>query len=178
MSEPPVTVVVVSHDTRALLLACLRSLAPDAAAGRAEVVVVDTASADGSAPAAHAAAPWAQVIACEENLGFGAAVNRAAREGRSPWLVAANADVELHPGALEALFAAGADPRVGAVAPQLVRDGGEVQHSVGPLPGVGVALAFALGLHRASRRIGDRLCLRGRGIRSGRGTCRGRWGPA
>jgi GT2 family glycosyltransferase len=101
------------------------------------------------------------VIEAGSNLGFGAAVNRAAAETDSPWLAAANADIEVGPGALAALIAAGADPRVGAVAPRLQLDGGAVQHSVGPLPGVGIALAFAFGLHRLIPALGDRLCLDG-----------------
>jgi N-acetylglucosaminyl-diphospho-decaprenol L-rhamnosyltransferase len=161
VSEPPVTVAVVSHNTRALLVRCLDSVSGDVAAGRARVVVVDNRSADGSEQAARAAAPWAEVVQAGENLGFGAAVNLAARGSRSPWLVAANADVELRAGALEALLAAGEDPRVGAIAPRLELPGGGVQHSVGPLPGVALALTFALGLHRVSRRLGDRLCLEG-----------------
>jgi GT2 family glycosyltransferase len=159
VSEAPVTVAVVSHDTRELLLRCLASLADDVREGRVRVIIVDTASSDGSAAAARAAAPWAEIVQPGVNLGFGAAVNRAAAMSSSAWLAAANADVELRPGALSALLAAGVDPRVGAVAPRLELDAGGVQHSVGPLPGVGVALTFALGMHRVLPRLGDRLCL-------------------
>jgi GT2 family glycosyltransferase len=161
VTDAPVTVAVVSYNTRELLTRCLRSLADDARAGRARVVVVDNGSVDGSAPEARAQAPWAEVIALDDNVGFGRAVNLVARDSRSAWLAAANADVELHPGALAALLTAGDDPRVGAVAPRLVLPGGGVQHSVGPLPGIALALAFALGLHRLNRRLGDRLCLEG-----------------
>lgn len=159
--HPPVTVAVVSWNTRELLLRCLRSLREEARAGRAEVWVVDNGSGDGSPAAARAEAPWAKVVEPGENLGFGPAVNLVASRTRSPWLLAANADVALEPGALETMLQAGADPRVGAVAPRLLLRGGETQHSVYPLPTVTFTLLFNLGVYRLSRRTADRLCLEG-----------------
>jgi len=78
-----VAVAVVSWNTRDLLRACLESLHADADAGRAEVWVVDNASADGSAALVRSAFPWVRLLALDENLGFGRAVNRvAARTAR------------------------------------------------------------------------------------------------
>lgn len=162
MNAAPVTVAVVSYETRELLLACLDALRPDADAGRARVYVVDNRSSDGSAAAARAHAPWAEVIEPGENLGFGRAVNLVAERRSSRWLLAANADVAPRAGALAALLAAGeADPRAGAVAPALILPGDDVQHSAGPLPTLPVAFVHALGLHRVSPALGDRLCLEG-----------------
>ena len=56
---PAVAVAVISWNTRELLIRCLRSLAAEAESGRAEVWVVDNASADGSAAAAQAVDPSA-----------------------------------------------------------------------------------------------------------------------
>ncbi len=162
MQERPVqrvTVVVVSFNTRDLLLRCLESLAPEVAEPRVDVWVLDNNSGDGSADAAREHAPWAKVIASEENLGFGRAVNLVAERTRSEWILIANADVALQPGALAAMLAAGRDPHVGCVAPQLVLPSGAPQHSVHPLPTVPLSLLFNLGLHRFSSRLGDRLCL-------------------
>jgi N-acetylglucosaminyl-diphospho-decaprenol L-rhamnosyltransferase len=159
---PSVTVVVVSWNTRELLLRCLDSLAAEVELGRARVCVVDNGSSDGSAQAAREQAPWAEVLETEENLGFGRAVNLVARGGvSSEWLACANADVALEPGALSALLAAGADKRVGCVAPQLVLADGTPEHSVYPLPTLAFAIAFNLGVQRLAPRLGDRLCLQG-----------------
>lgn len=152
---------VVSWNTRQLLLRCLQSLREEALAGRAEVWVVDNCSGDGSAAAARAEAPWANVVESRENLGFGPAVNLVARRTDSDWLLAANADVALDHGALETMVRAGADPRVGAVAPRLLLRNGETQHSVYPLPTVPFTLLFNLGTYRVSRRLANRLCLEG-----------------
>lgn len=157
----PVTAAVVSWNTRELLLRCLESLAPEAEAGRVEVRVVDNGSGDGSAEAARELAPWVGVLEPGRNLGFGRAVNLVAAETRSDWLLAANADVALRPGALAAMLAAGQDPRVGCVAPRLILPDGSTEHSVHPFPTLGFTAAFNLGLHRLSPRLAERLCLEG-----------------
>ena len=159
--ESKVAVAVVSYNTRDLLLRCLDSLAPEVDSGSATVSVVDNGSTDGSLEAVRARAPWAEVIDAGANLGFGPAVNLVANRTRSEWLLAANADVELEPGALEALLAAGADDSVGCVAPHLVLPGGGTEHSVHPFPTVPLTLAFNLGLHRLSATFGERMCLNG-----------------
>jgi GT2 family glycosyltransferase len=156
-----VTVAVVSFNTRELLLRCLRSLEPEVDRGLAQVWVVDNGSSDGSVAAARRAAPWARVVEMDTNVGFGRAVNVVARASESDWLAPANADVAIEPGALQAMLAAGADARVGCVAPRLVLPDGATQHSVYPFPTIPFTLAFNLGLHRASRRLADELCLEG-----------------
>jgi N-acetylglucosaminyl-diphospho-decaprenol L-rhamnosyltransferase len=156
-----VTVAVISWNTRELLIRCLRSLAADVEGAVAEVWVVDNASSDGSAAAARTEAPWAHVIEAPENLGFGRAVNLVAQRTGGDWIVCANADVALEPGALAALLAAAADDRVGAVAPRLLLADGSTQHSVYPFPTVPFTIAFNLGLHRLSARLADELCLEG-----------------
>ena len=154
-----VTVAVVSFNTRELLLRCLASLAVDAQAGRADVWVVDNCSSDGSAQAASDRAPWAHVVQPASNIGFGSAVNLVAARTEGEWLLAANADIELEPGALERTVRGGSDPRVGCVAPRLVLPSGATQHSVHPFPTVPLSLLFNLGLHHLSASVGDRLCL-------------------
>ncbi|MEA2386016.1 MAG: hypothetical protein QOJ22_190 [Thermoleophilaceae bacterium] len=157
-----VAVAVVSWNTRELLSACLRSLEQDARAGRAEVWVVDNGSSDGSAELVGERFDWARLEQPGENLGFGRAVNLVAERTELPWIAAANADVELEPGALAALIdSGGARERAGAVAPQLLLPDGSVQHSVHPFPTPGFTLAFNLGLHRLSPRAAERLCLEG-----------------
>jgi len=139
MSSGGVTVAVVSFDTCALLDRCLASLR-----GLADVWVVDNGSSDGSVEMVRSAHPWASLVVAEENLGFGRAVNAVARRTASEWLVAANADVAVSRGALEALLAA-ARPRDGAVAPALVLPDGSVQRSVFPFPSIRDALTRAVG---------------------------------
>ena len=157
---PPVVVVVVSWNTRELLGRCLESLHEDALSGLAEVWVVDNASTDGSPEAVAREHPWVRLVASDENLGYGRAVNLVAAQTDSPWLVASNADVALRPGALERLVAAGeADPGAGLLAPRLVLPDGSTQHSVWPFPSAFVHVMANLPPFLVPRRIGDRLAL-------------------
>lgn len=157
-----VAIAVVSWNTRSLLEGCLRSLESESETGRAEVWVVDNRSSDGSAELVRERFPWVNLIASEANIGFGPAVNRVAERTRTPWIAAANADVELEPRALAELLAAGRrHPRAGALAPCLVLPDGSTQHSVHPFPTIPFTLAFNLGLPAVSRGLGDRLCLEG-----------------
>src|SRR5262245_50021833 len=135
-------------------------MGPEVQAGRAEVWVVDNASHDGSPEMVRERFGWVELIASERNLGFGTAVNEVASRTSTPWLAPANADIQLEPGALEALLVAGAaHPEAGALAPTLIVPDGSTQHSVHPFPSLGLALAFNTGLAAAVPGLGDRLCL-------------------
>ena len=157
-----VAIAVVSWNTRELLDACLRSLERDVEEDRAEVWVVDNGSTDGSAAMVRERHPWAHLLE-GANVGFGGAVNRVAALTATPWIAAANADVELSGGALEAMLRAGAAHRdAGLLAPQLVLGDGQVQHSVHPFPTLTLTLSFNLGLAQAIPALGDRLTIEGR----------------
>jgi N-acetylglucosaminyl-diphospho-decaprenol L-rhamnosyltransferase len=154
---PRVTIAIVSWNTRDLLRRCLESLRPEVERGVAEVCVVDNASTDGSPDLVREEFDWVRLIASEENLGFGKAINLAARQSSSEWIATANADIALHPGALDMLLEAGArDPGAGAIAPRLVLPTGETQHSVFAFPTILFSFFLASGAFRVSRTIGDR----------------------
>jgi N-acetylglucosaminyl-diphospho-decaprenol L-rhamnosyltransferase len=158
----PVTIAIVSWNTRELLVRCLESLQPEVGAGRADVWVVDNASSDGSAEMVRERFGWANLIASEENLGFGTAINLVAGRTSSDWIAPANADIALRPGALQTLLETGArDPGAGAIAPQLVLPDGSAQHSVFAFPTVVFSLLLALGAYRFSAALGDRMAIPG-----------------
>lgn len=153
---------VVSWNTRELLGACLRSLEPDHAAGRADVWVVDNASSDGSPDLVRGEFPWVSLLACDQNRGFGPAVNLVARQTRSEWIAPANADLEFSPDALETLVRSGTQDRLaGLIAPRLVLPNGETQHSVHPFPTIPKAALQAFAVERVSASLADRLCMVG-----------------
>ena len=159
---PPVVVAVVSWNTRELLDRCLRSLEAPARGGLAEVWVVDNASSDGSPDMVRERHPWVNLIAREDNLGYGRAANLVGERTASPWLAVSNADIALRPGALERLIAAGeADPRAGLVAPRLLLPDGSTQHSVWGFPTVTTTVVQNLGPRLAPRGVAQRLALRG-----------------
>jgi N-acetylglucosaminyl-diphospho-decaprenol L-rhamnosyltransferase len=99
-----VSVVVVSYNTRDWLLRCLASL-PEASSHDLDVIVVDNASADGSADAVAEAFPDVRLVRNDENAGFARAVNQGAALARGDRLLLLNPDGYLEPGAIDALVA-------------------------------------------------------------------------
>ncbi|HWH43777.1 MAG TPA: glycosyltransferase family 2 protein [Thermoleophilaceae bacterium] len=159
----PVTVAVVSWNTRDLLARCLKSLVADAESGLADVHVVDNGSSDGSPALVRERFAFANLIEPGANLGFGRAVNLVAEMTDSPWLCAANADVALAAGALGRLVEAGErHPHAGALAPMLTWEDGTPQHSFHGFPTLRHSLALNLGLPRVSRAAAQRMCIEGR----------------
>ena len=127
-----VSAVVVSYDSAATLERCLASLpGPDPA--RFELLVVDNGSRDGSPDLVRERHPQARLLALPANVGFGAAVNRAAAEAGGDALLLLNADAWLLPGALDALSARlDGDPRLAWVAPRLLYPDGRPQFAWEP----------------------------------------------
>ncbi|PWJ12893.1 glycosyltransferase family 2 protein [Jannaschia seohaensis] len=102
---PDLTVIVISYNTRALTLAALRTLYAQTSETDMEVIVLDNASADGSADAIAAAFPQARLIRAPENLGFARANNVAAARARGAWLLLLNPDTEIRDRAVDRLMA-------------------------------------------------------------------------
>jgi GT2 family glycosyltransferase len=121
---PLVSVLVVSHNVRELLLDTLRALANEGWP-EVEVIVVDNRSADGSAEAVEREFPDATVIALTQNVGYGRANNVAFERAHGDLLLLLNPDVTVAPGCLGHLvrfLQEHAD--AGAVGPRLVRPDG------------------------------------------------------
>lgn len=155
MSDPAVqlafSVIVVSYGTRRLTLDCLRSLYAETSAPAFEVIVVDNASDDGSAKAIAEAFPQAQLLALDENLGFGAANNLAAERAKGRRLLLLNPDTVVRGRALEALWQdAQAHPEAGIWGGRtLFADGVLNRTSCWGAPTPWSALCLALGLASA-----------------------------
>jgi GT2 family glycosyltransferase len=100
-----VSVVVVSYNVADWIVECLASLPAAATAHDLDVVVVDNASSDGSVDAVTAAFPAARLLRNDVNVGFGRAVNQGAAVARGDYVLLANPDGRLLPGAIDALVA-------------------------------------------------------------------------
>lgn len=131
-----ISALVVSYETRDLLAATLgRLLAlpdpPD------EVIVADNGSRDGSPEMVAAEFPRVRLLPLGENLGFGAANNRAAAAARGDQLLLLNSDAWPLPGALTRLGAAlDRAPRLALAAPLLRYPDGAPQFHWAPATGV------------------------------------------
>jgi GT2 family glycosyltransferase len=109
---------------------------------RAEVVVVDNASADDTMATVRGSRA-AHVIELEQNVGFGAASNRGVSAAGGTITALLNPDVELLDDSLLALAAEAARLDLGErlLAPRVIGGDGHLQDSVHPPPGSAAELA-------------------------------------
>ena len=147
-----VAAVVVDHDAGMLLHDCVRSLLDG---GAAPVVVVENGSPGTVEPALAALVagdPGCPVIVVRpgKNLGYGAGVNRglAALSGLSPpapWVVVANPDLQVHPGAIAEMRTVLEErPAWALVGPRIYAGDGGVYPSVRRFPSFLDAAGHAL----------------------------------
>jgi N-acetylglucosaminyl-diphospho-decaprenol L-rhamnosyltransferase len=153
-SQPDVSVVTVSRNTRDLLRQCLTSLESDRAI--IEVLLIDAASADGSAEMVAREFGWVRLLPARENLGFTRGNNRGLRVARGRHLLLLNPDTAVQTGAIEAMASyLDGHPDVGAVGPQLRFGDGSVQRSRYRFPGKATGFVESTVLERlpVSRRL-------------------------
>lgn len=147
---PVVSVIVVSYQTRELILTALATLRTACPTEPYEVIVVDNASTDGSAAAVAAAEPTARVVRLARNVGFGRAVNVGAARARGDWLLLLNPDTEPVGNVIgELLEFTRAHPGHGIYAGRtLGADGADDGHSVFGPPSLWTFTCFATGLSK------------------------------
>ncbi len=100
---PTVSVIVVSYNTCAMTLRCLQSIADETSTPH-EVLVVDNASADGSAAAIAQEFPTVRLFTEDINHGFARGCNLAARRARGRYILLLNPDTVVLDGAIDRLI--------------------------------------------------------------------------
>ncbi len=130
--EPELSVVLVSYNDRVRLGRCLFSLEEEAKNLRAEVIVVDNNSADGSQELVRTSFSWAKLIENSENLGYAKGNNRGIQESRGKFILLLNPDTVVPRGAMRELLAGlKARPEAGAIGPALLHEDQRFQVSFG-----------------------------------------------
>ncbi len=115
-------VVIVSYCSSAQLPTCLDAVERNVEDLKdCRVFVVDNASIDHSVKCVHDSYPWATLIENAENVGYGAAINRALEQSEAQYVLCMNPDVRLRPGAISALLdCMNRHPNAIAAAPRLM----------------------------------------------------------
>lgn len=130
---PPTSIVVVSVDNLLFLKLCLTSVLATLPE-HCQLIVVDNASRDGTAEylrdLERSHAPQLVTITNTVNRGFGPGTNQGLAIATGELLVLLNDDTVVHPGWLEPLARAAADPAVGLAGPVTNRTGNEAQIDV------------------------------------------------
>jgi N-acetylglucosaminyl-diphospho-decaprenol L-rhamnosyltransferase len=144
-----VSIVVVSWNTRDLLLACLHSLVAAAGSSTFEVVVIDNASTDGTPGAVARHFPGVRLIANDHNRGFAAANNQGIRAASGRHILLLNSDTVPEPGSIARLVSvADRHPATGAVGGMLRHSDGSFQASFQDEPSIVRECLAASGLGR------------------------------
>ncbi|MDQ5823360.1 MAG: glycosyltransferase family 2 protein [Chloroflexota bacterium] len=138
---PDISIVIVSWNTRDLLLQCLRSIQDPAVKEdlRLEMIVVDNASKDGSAEAAKAIA-GVRILPLRRNFGYGRANNIGLEKASGRYILILNADTILLPGCLKQMKEfADRKQGVGIVSPRLLNQDGTIQEAAFRFPSLAMA---------------------------------------
>jgi GT2 family glycosyltransferase len=128
MTSPFLTIVVLTYNTRDLVLRCLENFYSLAIRWGWQIIVVDNGSTDGTDQAVTEKFPAVELIRSERNLGFAAGINLGLQRAVGQVIVLMNSDVltsaETLKAAAEALLA---QPGVGALSPLLRAPDGKPQ---------------------------------------------------
>ena len=89
-----VSIIIVNWNTRDLLRRCLRAIASGIGGVRAQILVVDNGSIDGSAVLVAEAFPWVELLRNSENVGFARANNQAYQRVQGRYVLLLNPDTK------------------------------------------------------------------------------------
>lgn len=129
-SDIDLSVIIVNWNVRDLLRECLRSIERGPGGLRLEVIVVDSASSDGSVAMVANEFPWVVLLPQAENVGFPRGNNIGLYRAKGRYLLLLNPDTEVIGDALPKMVAfLRADPTIGALGPQLLNPDGTIQSS-------------------------------------------------
>lgn len=144
-----IDVVVVTADSKEVVLACLAELESPRLAS---VTVVDNGSIDGTETTVRGAFPGVELLRLAEPQGLSAAFNRGAERGSAPLVLFLNDDVLATKGSIEELeHALESDPGAVAAAGRLVnpKDGAtQLEYQPKPFPTAATFVVSLAGLSR------------------------------
>lgn len=130
-----ISIIVVSFNTKGLLLDCLASIFETVNGISFEVWVVDNNSTDGTVEAIRERYPDIKIIKNTKNLGFAAANNQAFRQMNGDYALLLNTDTVLTNGAVQELFDfMEVNPEAGMACGQLLNLDGSSQNSIANFP--------------------------------------------
>ena len=135
MNPLDLSILIVTYNSAHLIGALLDGLALDIKSISAEVIVVDNASRDGTAELVKQQYPWVHLIASQDNLGFAAGNNLAAKTAVGRYLLLLNPDAIPDAGSLsQALVMLDQHPDVGLAGGELRGVDGQRQPSARMFP--------------------------------------------
>jgi len=128
-----VAIVIVNWNTRDFLRSALQSIAAFAPSCKYRVVVVDNASADGSADMVKLDFSQIELVSEKHNQGFARAMNRGMQKIRAPYYLLLNSDCEFIENILDKMISYMEEhPKLGILGPAVVYPDGSLQSAGEP----------------------------------------------
>lgn len=139
------SVVIVSYGVRQYLLPCIGSVIAACRGIEHEIIVVDNASADGSAEAVKEQFPGVSLIANQTNAGFAGANNQGYGISRGEYVLLLNPDTLTGHGAIKTVLDfMKVTPDAGLAGCRMVDENGEMQKTIRRMPSVAGNIMQAL----------------------------------
>ena len=143
-----ISVIIVSWNTRELLLECIRTVLQTTLEHRLEIIVVDNGSTDGSAAAAKEL-PNVTVVCNGMNVGFAVASNMGICACSGKYICLVNSDVKVLETCLDRMCKyMDEQPEVGLLGPRILNGDLTLQVSCAELPSIRNTVAQALMLDK------------------------------
>lgn len=143
-----VSIIILSFNTKELLELCLKSVKEAILKMKAEVIVVDNNSSDGSGEMVAGKFPWVKLIGSKNNLGFAGGNNLGLKSALGEYVLFLNSDMLLKKKAVkESLKLIESDSKIGAVTPKILLMSGRMDpdcHRGFPTPWA--SMTYFLGL--------------------------------
>ena len=141
------SIIVVSWNTKDLLLECLASATNDCRRFKSEIIVVDNASSDGSPEAVQDKYPNVKLIRNKKNLGFAKANNVGIKHSIGRFICLLNSDIKIIDGCfMKMIVYMDGHPQVGILGPKILSPNGVVQRSCMGYPTLWNSFSRALAL--------------------------------
>ena len=147
--NPEISIIIVSYNVRQLLTECIASVINACRGIEHEIIVVDNASADGSAETVIKQFPQVKIIANAENKGFSSANNQGYKISQGRYVLLLNPDTTVKPGAVKTVLDfLKAAPKAGLAGCRLLTGSGRLQPSIINYPSITENILTALYLDR------------------------------
>lgn len=144
-----VSIIIVSYNTRVILLDCLASIYQWLPVRSSEIIVIDNASTDGSAEAVAQRFPGVLLLRNAENAGFAKANNQGIQKATGKYLLLLNPDTLCIEDTITPLWAFMEQrPEIGIAGCKILNRDGSLQPSYFPLPNLISVLWTAFFLDR------------------------------
>jgi len=148
--SPKVSILIVSYNVKQYIIHCIDSIKKSDYEGEIEIIVIDNNSFDGSLDAIKSKMKNVVCIQNDENIGFGKAVNQAAKIATGEYYLVLNPDTIIEESTISTFVNyLGENSIVGVAGPKIVNSDGSLQKgSKRSFPTIGVALPKLLGLDK------------------------------